>query len=119
MKIKFSIQRNCNTLNFFFFFFIRPTDPTFRVEGDGKRNILLGWPKQARTARETIANMYFLAPFIVPSTVWKYQEIRTILEQLEAEIAKRLRTAQPQPKVTGSYKKKRVFKNEKLARNDR
>ena len=26
------------------FFFIRPTDPTFRVEGDGKRNILLGWP---------------------------------------------------------------------------
>ena len=27
-----------------FFLFIRPTDPTFRVEGDGKRNILLGWP---------------------------------------------------------------------------
>ena len=34
------------TLKLFFdFFFIRPTDPTFRVEGDGKRNILLGWPK--------------------------------------------------------------------------
>ena len=31
--------------SFFDFFFIRPTDPTFRVEGDGKRNILLGWPK--------------------------------------------------------------------------
>ena len=28
----------------FDFFFIQPTDPTFRVEGDGKRNILLGWP---------------------------------------------------------------------------
>ena len=26
---------------FSLFFFIRPTDPTFRVEGDGKRNILL------------------------------------------------------------------------------
>ena len=23
----------------------RPTDPTFWVEGDGKPNILLGWPK--------------------------------------------------------------------------
>ena len=29
-----------------YFFFIRLTDPTFRVEGDGKRNILLGWPKE-------------------------------------------------------------------------
>ena len=27
----------------FFYFFFYPTDPTFRVEGDGKRKILLGW----------------------------------------------------------------------------
>ena len=32
------------TLKLFFDFFFRPTDPPFRVEGDGKRNILLGWP---------------------------------------------------------------------------
>ena len=31
-------------VDFLIFFFIRPTDPTFRVEGDGKRNILLGLP---------------------------------------------------------------------------
>ena len=30
------------------------------------------------------------------------------LRTIEAEIAKKLRTAQPQPKVTGSYKNKRV-----------
>ena len=34
----------------------------------------------------------------------QYQKIRTIQEQLEAEIGKNLRTAQPEPKVTGSYK---------------
>ena len=37
--------------------------------------------------------------------LWKYQEIRTIEEQFEAEIVKKLRTAQPEPKVTGSYKR--------------
>ena len=30
-------------------------------------------------------------------------------EQFEAEIAKKLRKAQPEPKVTGSYKKKSVY----------
>ena len=38
--------RNCITLKLFFdYFFLsdRPTQP-FEVEGDGKRNILLGWP---------------------------------------------------------------------------
>ena len=30
------------------------------------------------------------------------------LRQFEAEIAKKLRTAQPQPKATGSYKKNRL-----------
>ena len=43
---------NCITLKLFFdfLFFLsdRPTHPTFRVEGDGKRNILLEWPKQVR-----------------------------------------------------------------------
>ena len=29
-----------------FGFFFYPTDPTFQEEGDGKRNILLGWPKR-------------------------------------------------------------------------
>ena len=63
---------------------------------------------------ETIANTYFLVPFYCFRHLIHCLEIsgilgmRTIYEQFEAEIAKKLRTGQPQPKVTGSYKKKRV-----------
>ena len=38
------------------------------------------------------------------------------LKQREVEIAKKLRTAQPQVKVTGSYKKKRVILLPKIHR---
>ena len=34
------------------------------------------------------------------------KSVRTISEQFKAEIAEKLRTPQPVPKVTGSYKKK-------------
>ena len=56
-------------------------------------------------------NLLVIMKKSVQSTVWKYQDIRTISEQYEAEIAKKLRVAQPQPqpKVTGSYKKKSAY----------
>ena len=64
----------------------------------------------------TVSNTYFLVPFymyfsgqLIHCLKIRYQEIRTIFkEQFEAEIAKKLRTAQPQPKVTRSYKKKKA-----------
>ena len=65
-----------------------------------------------------IANTYFLALFYCSGQLihcWKYyyQEIRTIQEQLEAEIAKKIKNspAQPRPKVTGSYFKKDACKS--------
>ena len=62
-----------------------------------------GW----NNSKHVFLSAIFIVPVNVQSTVWKYQEIRTLYkEQLQAEIAKKLRTAQPQPKVTGSYLKK-------------
>ena len=57
---------------------------------------------------ETIANTYFLVPFYCsrqPIHCLEISRNKNNLELLEAEIAKKLRTAQPQQKVTGSYKK--------------
>ena len=41
-KKVFNLKELYNFEIIFRFFFIRPTDSTFWVEGDGKRNILLG-----------------------------------------------------------------------------
>merc|ERR1711973_664116 len=58
---------------------------------------------------ETITNTYFLAPFYCSGHLIHCLEIsgnkNNLKEQFEDKIAKNLITAQPQPKVTGSYKK--------------
>ena len=63
-----------------------------------------------KSGKEKITTMYVKTyTFAQLKTLSKkYQEIRTISEQFWAEIARKLRTAQPEPKVTGSYKKKLV-----------
>ena len=64
---------------------------------------------------ETIVNICFFAPFIVPgnqSTVWNIRKQKQfIYKQFKAEITK-LGTAQPQPKVVGSYIKSVYFLQE-------
>ena len=64
-----------------------------------------------KSGKEKIATMYVKTyTFAQLKTLSKkYQEIRTISEQFGAEIARKLRTAQPEPKVTGSYKKKSLY----------
>ena len=57
----------------------------------------------------TIANTYFLVPFYMYCSVQPIPCLE-ISGNKKAEIAKKLRTAQPQPKVTGSYKKKVCIK---------
>ena len=59
---------------------------------------------------ETIANTYFLVMYCCGQLIHclKISENKNNLRHFEAEIAKKLRTAEPQPKVTGSYEKKRV-----------
>ena len=63
---------------------------------------------------ETIANTYFFVPFYMYCSgqqihCLKISRNKNNLEHFEAEIAKKLRTTQPQPKVTGSYKKACIY----------
>ena len=55
---------------------------------------------------EITTNMYFLAPFYCSVQLIHCLEISIRKkDQFDAEIAKKLKTAHPWPKVTGSYEK--------------
>ena len=117
MKIKkvFNLKELYYFEIIFWFFLIRPTDPTFRVEGDGKRNILLGWPKYRTRAvqfRISILNLIFAnrrskvfgnlcrAELNVGSSLWTYlynnnskRSSRIVWKTFDAELLVKGRSA--------------------------